>query len=234
MNMIKNTLGQLIVMSLMLFVSTLSFALSPIADDSIGGQKKIVSDLGAAKELGHLLNSLKMMQSDFYQRVTTVDGELIEEASGTFLLSKPGKFRWNYLPEEGEARGNVIVSDGEKLSMYDAELETLSARNLQEVFDQVPSLVLVADDVELGSLFSITRMNTQADLQWFDLKPTSQELSYEYMQIALRDNAIAAMKVKDAAGQLISITFDQVNVKPELGIDVFAFVAPEGTDILSQ
>lgn len=205
---------------------------------SHGDQQRIGSinhsDKKAAKVLSVLLASMSNMKSNFYQRVTTAEGELVEEASGEFYLSKPGRFRWNYVPEEGEALGNVIVSDGEKLSMYDAELETLSSRSLQEVFDQVPSLVLVLKDVELDSLFLVTNMGLVDGGNWFKLTPVSQDLTYEYLQIALKEDGLSAMKVKDASGQLISIEFDEVATQVKMSDQLFAFNVPEGTDILSQ
>lgn len=194
----------------------------------------LIDDVVARDKLSSVLASMRFLQADFYQRSTSASGELIEELTGQFYLSKPSRFRWDYRPEEGVDRGNAIVSNGEKLYVYDAELETVSVRAMQDVFDQVPTLILAQDNVDLSNLFSVQKLALNDGLEWFKMTPRSQDLSYEYLQLALSGDRLSVMRVKDAAGQTITVTFDEVQKPVNLNNSLFDFDIPKGTDILSQ
>ena len=68
------------------------------------------------------LDKLDTLTAEFTQDVVNRDQELVESAAGRVALQKPGRFRWDYQ----EPFERVIVADGERVWLYEADLDQAS------------------------------------------------------------------------------------------------------------
>ncbi len=62
----------------------------------------------------------------------------LEESSGQVRISRPGRFRWDYDPPVEQA----IVADGERMWVYDMDLEQVTIRKLTDALGTSPAAVI--------------------------------------------------------------------------------------------
>ncbi len=77
----------------------------------------------------------------FRQVVAAKGQQGTRESTGTFSFQRPGKFRWVYeTPYE-----QLIVGDGEKLWVYDRDLNQVIVRKLDRRLGSTPAALLAGD-----------------------------------------------------------------------------------------
>ncbi|NND36106.1 MAG: hypothetical protein HKN81_03125, partial [Gammaproteobacteria bacterium] len=72
------------------------------------------------------LDGLETITADFRQQIVDRDLEPIDDSSGRVILKKPGRFRWDYR----EPYERVISADGERVWLYEVDLEQVTIRRL--------------------------------------------------------------------------------------------------------
>ena len=86
------------------------------------------------------LSEVKSAKAHFKQLVLDKKLTTVQEASGTMLFSRPGKFRWVYeKPYE-----QLIVGDGAKLWMYDVDLKQVTVKQMDRALGSSPAALLEA------------------------------------------------------------------------------------------
>jgi chaperone LolA len=107
-----------------------------------------------------LLASTQSLRSSFVQEVRDGNGKLVQNAAGTFVLQKPGRFRWDYTTP-----AQAIVSDGTRLWFYDADLAQVTVRRQREVLTQAPAMLL-AGKGKVGAGFDAEELPAAGGLDW--------------------------------------------------------------------
>lgn len=187
-------------------------------------------DLGA-KKLVSLLSNLQNMKADFKQLVLDAKGTHVQDVTGKMYVKRPGQFRWDVSsPFEQQ-----IISDGNKVYVYDKDLEQVSIRKLDKQVGNTPALLLSGNPDELDKTFDITALGApMGNAYQFELRPRSKEKLFDVLKVSFRDGVIVDMFMQDGLGQKTSIDF----VKPEINGDVpasmFNFVAPKGADVIDE
>ncbi len=183
----------------------------------------------ASDKLQNVLSKLSAMQADFSQRVISVDKQLLDETSGRFFLSRPGKFKWDYADD-----GQKIISDGKKIYFYNPDLEQVIVRSLKNATAQVPSLILVANDARLDELFAVKILPTSVGLQWYSLTPKSEEATYQQMKLGFVGGELSSINIVDGLGQTTQLQLSAVQTRKSIASKEFAFEIPEGADVIND
>ena len=89
------------------------------------------------KKLQAFLKSSKSLTADFKQVLINEAGSPYQSSSGLFYLQRPGKFRWDYLKPFQQQ----IVSTSGKVWFYDADLEQVTVKTLDESVGSTPALL---------------------------------------------------------------------------------------------
>jgi outer membrane lipoprotein carrier protein len=193
-----------------------------------GGQPAAASPApGTAAALEQFLARSDALTADFRQLLLREDGSVAEESSGRFYVSRPGRFRWEYVaPSE-----QLVVSDGERLWMYDADLEQVTVRNVDDGLAGTPAMLLsgqgrLADSFEFGASYP------QDGLDWIELKPAGARAEFKGLRVGLREGVIGAMEVIDNLEQVTRIEFSDVRLGGELDEALFRFEPPPGADVI--
>ncbi len=98
------------------------------------------TDASGIDQLKAFLSDAKSGKATFRQVVTSKRGTT--ETTGTFTFQRPGKFRWGYeKPYE-----QLIVGDGEKLWIYDRDLNQVIVRKLDAALGSSPAALLSGDN----------------------------------------------------------------------------------------
>lgn len=111
------------------------------------------------------LDKVNAFSADFSQKVTSADGDVISEGSGTLAIERPNLFNWT----TAEPDENVLVSDGKTLWYYSPFVEQVTAMWLDQATDQTPFALLTRNNKAEWQQYTVTQ---KGDV--FTLKPKSQ------------------------------------------------------------
>jgi len=182
----------------------------------------------AVDTLKAFVRDVKTGRAAFTQTVTSPDGVKKKTSSGRFEFSRPDRFRFDYTkPFE-----QVIVSDGQKVWIYDADLNQASSRKLTEALGASPAALLTGDDLTRG--FDLVALPSQNGLDWAQATPKNAEGAFQSMRIGFRGNQLAAVEIVDGFSQRSLLQFTQFAANVELPPQGFKFVVPPGVEVLEQ
>ena len=181
------------------------------------------------KKLQAFLKSSKSLTADFKQVLINEAGSPYQSSSGLFYLQRPGKFRWDYLKPFQQQ----IVSTSGKVWFYDADLEQVTVKTLDESVGSTPALLL-SGEISLEDNFIMENRGAEGDLLWIRLLPKNKESSFKYIVIGLNKGVLGGMELSDNFGQLTRIYFSNVVLNPPIKPTVFQFKAPAGADVFSD
>ncbi len=194
----------------------------------------------ATQRLIALLSRLNSLQADFSQ---TTSGSrsaparptpglrpthLNQTFSGVMQVKRPGNFRW----ETTSPMKQLIVTNGQKVSIYDPDLAQLTRQDLGEQVANTPALLLSGQTARIRQAYRITQPNP--GLNSYSLYPRSGEAAFERLDIAFNKGLPVLMVLHDSLGQQTSIRFSNVQLNPRLDAALFNFVPPQGTDVIDQ
>jgi len=186
---------------------------------------------GAAKDkLLAFYNDVNSMRATFTQ--TTLDSRFkaAGESAGTLVMQRPGKFRWTYTsPYE-----QIIVADGEKLWIYDSDLEQITVNKLDTALGNTPALLLSGGG-SLEKNFKIIEMHLKIDgLDWIELFPKEEDASFTSVRLAFGKKGLSRMELVDGFGQTTRMLFTDVQNNPKIDATVFKFKPPKGVDVIGE
>ena len=183
---------------------------------------------GATDKLKTFIASTRSGQADFTQAVLDQSGKRIQSASGTMQFVRPGKFRWVYQkPYE-----QLIVGDGAKFWLYDADLNQVTVRKLDASLGSSPAALLAgSNEIERG--FTLKDSGEKEGLDWLEAKPKSADTSFESIRLAFNaQSELVAMELRDTFGHDTVLRFSNMQRNPQLSPQLFNFVPPKGADVL--
>ncbi len=180
----------------------------------------------AVQQLENFIAKAKNIQANFVQNSLSESGSVMQRSEGTFYLQQPGKFRWNYQkPYQQE-----IVSKEGKVWFYDADLEQVIIKKIDESIGDTPALLL-SGSIDLNTKYTLVGQAKRGDLLWLKLIPKSSDSSFKYIRVGLKNDVLYGMELSDNFGQLTQIIFSNVKTPATLDASLFEFVAPPGTDV---
>ena len=172
-------------------------------------------------------NKVNTLSADFQQVQRDDDGNIVQQASGTFLLSRPDRFRWAYTqPFE-----QVIVSDGETFKFYDVDLSQVTIRDVSATLNATPALLLTGGEA-LSEAFTITDGGHHDGLDWVHLKPNADDTDFKTVDLGLKNDVPSLMKLHDNLGQTTSINFGNIKVNPQLPASRFKLDIPDDVEVV--
>jgi len=169
------------------------------------------------------------LEGSFMQTVVDEEGELVQRSAGTFQLKRPGRFRWVYK----EPFEQTIVADGERLWVYDKELEQVTVRRIDKVLGTTP-IMLLSEQRPLRADFQISKTYTEDGLSWVILQPKGGDTQFRKVGFAVGEEGIQRMVLHDQFGQATRIRFLDLIVNPDLEPSRFRFEVPEGVDVMGE
>ena len=183
----------------------------------------------AVAALREFLAQTKSARGEFTQQVTRGSAQAAPPSSGTFFFERPGKFRWIYAkPYE-----QVLVADGERLYLYDRDLNQVTVKKMSAALPASPASILFGGN-EFERDFDIAEAGTRDGIAWLTATPRAREAQFERIEIGFRDGAPVAMVLADSFGQVSRLVFSRFERNPRLEAQLFRFVPPAGADVLEE
>ena len=175
------------------------------------------------------LRTTQSARATFEQKVYDRNRRLVQESSGTFVLLRPGRFRWTYeKPAE-----QLIVGDGQRVWIYDRELNQVTVRRLTRALGSTPA-ALLAGSSDIEAAFELSDDGERDGLEWLEARPREREAGFERIRIGLGTAGVQAMELVDNFGQTTELRFSGLARNPKVDLAEFRFEPPKGADVLGE
>jgi len=183
----------------------------------------------AMERFREFLRGTQSARAEFEQKVTDRERRLVQESRGTFAFQRPGRFRWTTArPYE-----QVIVGDGERVWIYDPDLEQVTVRRMAQALGSTPA-ALLAGSAEVERAFTFAEAGRRDGLEWLEATPREKEAGFERIRLGLGAQGVEAMELHDHFGQTTVLRFSGLVRNPPLEPGMFRFVPPKGADVLGE
>jgi outer membrane lipoprotein carrier protein len=176
------------------------------------------------------LKSVDSLTADFVQVVRSRDDQISSRVTGRLSLVRPDRFRWDYR----DPYVQVIVADGRKLWLYDADLEQVTVRPLEAGLGSTPAMLLSGAG-SVGESFTGGPVERDGEWTWCRLVPKQRGSDFESVSLGFNGRGVlVAMQLVDKLGQRTELDFSDVAVNPKLDPELFRFVPPKGADVIGD
>lgn len=132
------------------------------------------------------------LHANFRQVVLDEGLNTLEESDGEMWIKRPGKFRWDYL-HPGQQQ---IISDGDKVWIYDQDLEQVTVKKLNTALSDAPAMLL-AGKGNVDERFATKSLGKQGKLDWLELTPKQDSGEFSRIQIGFEGSNIRSLQLTD-------------------------------------
>ena len=194
----------------------------------------------AVEALQDFIRDVKTGRAQFTQTVTSPDGAKRKTSSGSFEFARPNRFRFAYAkPFE-----QLIVADGVKVWIYDADLNQASSRKFSAALGATPAALLAGGsldtDFDLAPVLAkdvakdSPKDNAKDRLDWVQATPKLKDGAFKSVRVGFRGKELAAVEIVDAFEQRSLLQFSQFSAGVSFKPDAFRFTPPAGADVIEQ
>jgi outer membrane lipoprotein carrier protein len=193
----------------------------------------LLASASALDQFKSFVAATRSAKGDFTQHLLKADasgkGTLSKPSTGTFVFARPGKFIWIYQkPYE-----QVLQADGEKLYIYDKDLNQVTVKKLGNALGSSPAAILFGSN-DLEKNFALKEAGVKDGMEWLIATPKAKDSNFDQIAIGLKNGVPEAMELRDSFGQTSVLSFTKFEKNPPLGTTQFKFVVPKGADVIEN
>ncbi|OGT46240.1 MAG: outer membrane lipoprotein carrier protein LolA [Gammaproteobacteria bacterium RIFCSPHIGHO2_12_FULL_41_20] len=189
----------------------------------------------AAEGLSQLFASIQTMQAHFTQTIFDNHGKAVQRSEGRMAFQRSGRFRWDVqrpIPQ-------LIIVNGERLWIYDADLQQVVIRSLRQSAGEVPALLLSSSNTSLQADFRVREQKPKstggrANWRWFVLTPKEHDNMFEQIHVGFQQGEVRAMRLLDHLGHATFIEFQRIQLNTALSPTLFSFTPKKGVDVIDE
>jgi outer membrane lipoprotein carrier protein len=182
----------------------------------------------AVDTLRDFVQNVKTGSAGFSQTVVSADGAKKKTSSGQFEFMRPNRFRFGY----SKPFEQVIVADGDKVWIYDKDLNQASSRRIAQALGSTPAALLAGGSLDRE--FTLTPESPRDGLEWALATPKAKDGPFQSMRVGFRGKELAAVEITDSFGQRTQLVFSDFKANPALAAERFRFSVPPGADLIEQ
>jgi len=175
------------------------------------------------------LRTTQAATADFEQKVYDRNRKLVQESSGRFAFLRPGRFRWTY----DKPYAQLIVGDGERVWVYDRDLNQVTVRRIAKALGSTPA-ALLAGASDIDKAFDLADGGDRDGLAWVEAKPKDKDAGFERIRLGMGVAGMEAMELVDNFSQTTFLRFSKVVRNPQIDAGTFRFTPPKGADVLGE
>jgi outer membrane lipoprotein carrier protein len=182
----------------------------------------------AVDALKDFVREVKSGRAQFTQTVTSPDGARKKTSGGSFEFVRPNRFRFAYTqPYE-----QLIVGDGQKVWIFDADLNQASSRKFSQALGNTPAALLAGGALDKD--FDLTKQPSKDGLDWVLATPKTKDSSFQAMAVGFKGKDLVTVDILDSFGQRSVLQFTGLVPNAVLPIERFQFKPPPGADVIEQ
>ncbi len=198
----------------------------------------------AATPLDAYLDNLKTLRASFLQTLADPHGREIDRASGTLIVSRPGKFSWDIHPQASAAggaapgaaagpggAGQLMVCDGSNLWFFDRDLEQVTVKPVDAALSATPAMLL-SGAVDVRKSFNISAAGQRMGLDWVLVEPDGAQADFRRALFGFERGDLKRLILEDKLDQTATIIFDKVERNGPVAPAEVSFTPPAGADVI--
>ncbi|WP_405238900.1 outer membrane lipoprotein chaperone LolA [Lentisalinibacter orientalis] len=197
------------------------------ADPGAAGREDLRDETRVPAQLRQFFADIDTIRGEFRQVLFDTRGEAVERSAGEFAILKPGRFRWEYT----EPYEQLIVANGDKIWLYDADFEQVTVREQTDSLSQSPAMLLGGDAAALEA-FRYLGSYSRDGRDWLRLEPVAPESDFRAVSLSFAGGELEMMELTDALGQVTRIEFTELVTNDSLDAALFTFEPPPGVDVI--
>ena len=187
-----------------------------------------ISGAASLERFQSYLRTTQAARGDFEQKVYDKTGRLVQDSRGSFAFLRPGRFRWTYVKPK-----QLIVGDGDRVWIHDADLNQVTVRRVARVLGSTPA-ALLAGASDIDKSFDMKELGEKDGLEWLEAKPREKEAGFERIRLGMATGGVEAMELVDHFGQTTMLRFTNIVRNPQIDPATFRFSPPKGADVLGE
>jgi outer membrane lipoprotein carrier protein len=194
-----------------------------------GAGLALAASAAAQTPLDDYLAHLKTLRAGFSQTVTDGKGEQVQQAQGTLVIVRPGRFRWELTPDGGSPQ--LMVADGRNLWFYDRDLEQVSVKPASSALTATPA-GLLSGEGNVRELFTVKPDGRKDGFDVVLVVPKQPDADFREARLSFGRGELKRMVLKDKLGQTVRLDFDSSERNPPVAEAEVNFSPPEGADVI--
>ncbi len=195
---------------------------------SLGAQQHAPTLHDIASRVNRHYNQLRSLRAGFSETYQGMGMKRTE--SGTLLLVKPGRMKWDY----SSPPGKIFLLDGKYAWFYtagDARVQRISAKKLDDLRSPLRFLLGHTElEKEIGNLSMTAGPNGGYTLTG---QPKGQENRVRRLSITVTtEGVITAIEIEETTGALTHFTFSNEQTNVAVPPATFKFTPPPGVPVV--
>jgi outer membrane lipoprotein carrier protein len=183
---------------------------------------------GLLKGVEARYNKAKTLQVAFHEDYTP-QGRPRRSESGTLMLRKPGRMRWDY----DQPKGKLFVADGKSLWLFTPAENRAEKMKLQESDDMRAPLAFLLGKLNFQKEFRNLQAKPEGAGTRITAEPKTDNLPYSAVEFVVSpDRQIREVKVTGFDHSVLEFRFDKERVDPPLDNKLFQFQVPKGAELV--
>ena len=182
----------------------------------------------AVDTLREFVRDVKSGRAAFTQTVTSSDGARKKLSSGQFEFLRPNRFRFAY----SKPFEQLIVADGNKVWIFDTDLNQASSRRIAQALGSTPAALLAGSS--LDAEFTLSAAPARDGLEWALATPKAKDGAFQSMRVGFKGRELSAVEIVDSFGQRSLLNFSRFDANVIFDADRFHFTPPAGADVIEQ
>jgi outer membrane lipoprotein carrier protein len=184
--------------------------------------------------LDKYFDGLNTLRATFTQTVKDAHGKDVDRSTGTLVVSRPGKFRWEVQPKAGSGgSGQLLIADGKNVWFFDRDLEQVTVKPIDTALSSTPAMLL-SGAADVRTSFKLTPAGTRDGLDWVLVEPKQSDADFRRALFGFGKGNLQRMIIDDRLGQTATIDFDKVERNARVSPDEVSFTPPPGTDVIGK
>lgn len=172
-------------------------------------------------------NNAKTLQVVFTEQYTPPGG-IRRTESGTLLLRKPGRMRWEY----SQPKGKLFISDGKYLWLYTPADNRAQKMKFKESDDMRAPLAFLLGKLHFEKEFRNLKATPDGSGMRVTAEPKTEDLPYSAVEFVVTgESQIREVRVTNYDHSITAFSFDQEKVDPPLDSKLFQFQPPAGVTL---
>jgi len=183
----------------------------------------------ASDVLDRFYKNTHSIKADFNQVVARIDGKLIEQSRGHLNIKRPDKFSLEYI----EPLEQKYISNAKTLWIYDAELEQVTIKPLDDGVEDSPAL-LISSDKDVRKNYTVKHLAGSNNLERVELVAKTENMTFERVILVFNNDVLTEMIMYDSFNQVTTLKLSNIKINISIPEDTFNFKPPEGVDIMGH
>ncbi|MBS0367210.1 MAG: outer membrane lipoprotein chaperone LolA [Proteobacteria bacterium] len=196
----------------------------------------------AATPLDTYLSGLKTLRASFVQTLVDAQGRETDRTSGTLIVQRPGRFRWEIQPQRVDGAGagpggpaadagQLMVCDGTNLWFYDRELGQVTVKPVDAALSATP-VMLLSGAADIRRDFTVAPAGERSGLTWVLVTPRAAAADFRQALLGFSSGELRRMILEDKLGQTATVIFSSIQRNAPVNAAEVSFQPPPGVDVI--